>query len=110
THRGSPVAVLPGLQRIVDELPFVTSVRDAATLLQELEIMARQVEATKSLLAAQVYSANLHRADGYVKISSWARSVARLSPRHANDLSIAHRGDEGEFVDDALQTGKYGDR
>ena len=89
THRGSPVAVLPGLQRIVDELPFVTSVRDAATLLQELEIMARQVEATKSLLAARVYSANLHRADGYVKISSWARSVARLSARHANYLSIA---------------------
>jgi len=91
THTGSPVAVLPALQRIVDELPFVTSVRDAATLLQELEIMARQVEATKSLLAAQVYSANLHRADGYVKVSSWARSVARLSARHANDLSIAAR-------------------
>ena len=46
TPTGSPVAVLPALQRIVDELPFVTSVRDAATLLQELEIMARQVEAT----------------------------------------------------------------
>ncbi len=91
THTGSPVAVLPALQRIVDELPFVTSVRDAATLLQELEIMARQVEATKSLLAAQVYSANLHRADGYVKVSSWARSVARLSARQANDLSIAAR-------------------
>ena len=91
THMGSPVAVLPALQRIVDELPFVTSVRDAATLLQELEIMARQVESTKALLAAQVYSANLHRADGYVKVSSWARSVARLSARHANDLSIAAR-------------------
>ena len=91
THPGSPVAVLPALQRIVDELPFVTSVRDAATLLQELEIMARQVEATKSLLAARVYSANLHRADGYVKVSSWARSVARLSARQANDLSPAAR-------------------
>lgn len=90
-HPDSPVAALPALQRIVDEIPFVSTARDAATLLRELEIMARQVEATKSLLAAQVYTANLHRADGYVKVSSWARSVARLSARHANDLSLAAR-------------------
>ncbi len=88
---GRSVSDLPALQRILDELAHVTSVRDAATFLQELEIMARQVEATKALVVARVYSADLHRADGYVKVSSWARSVARLSTRQANDLSIAAR-------------------
>ena len=79
------------LQRIVDRIPHVSDVREAASLFVELEQQSRRLEATKALLLARVNSESLHRADGYVKASAWVRSVARLDSRRANDLSLAAR-------------------
>ena len=77
------------LQRIVDRIPHVSDVREAASLFVELEQQSRRLEAAKALLLARVSSESLHRADGYVKVSAWVRSVARLDSRRAK-IGRAH--------------------
>ena len=79
------------LETVVAHIPFVRSAREAEAALKQLEVLSRRVDAAKALLAAQIDRHDLHRTDGYITMSSWVRSVARLSGVEASHFTRAGR-------------------
>ena len=75
------------LSAMLDDIDLIDTLDEASGLLGQLEVASRQIDAAKVILAARVHTLNLHRAGGYIKVSSWARTVARVSSRDATNLS-----------------------